>query len=420
MPWLLAGYMWLYLHRPFEYWTFLGTLQIERMYMLGIMVAWLVSPGKLWPSNRLHGAFLYFTAVLFICWAASPYPQDLGQKILEDYIKVGVFFVLLVTTIRDERGLRQMLTFYFAALFLYQCHSLLEFINGRYEYRMGTVRMKAVDLTYGDPNTFAATLLHALPFLIPFWVTPREKPGRWTVAGYTGLSLLCMLLTGSRRAFIGLIFLGGIVALRSRHRWKLLLLGLLLAPAAFTVLPDNLKNRFLTIIDPSYGPSNATTSRDSRLLFFQIGMQLWSDNPLTGVGPAAFALAAKTGLQAHNLYAQTVAEMGTLGLSALLLMVFCFWKNAREARRLLREHPWWEDGFASGVVQNAWLAVVLLLFMGLGGHNLYRYNWLWFGAFQLTALGILRRRAAEEAAWIAMPAEAEAGEEEPVGYHYAL
>ena len=48
------------------------------------------------------------------------------------------------------------------------------------------------------------------------------------------------------------------------------------------------------------------------------------------------------------------------------------------------------------VARNGWTAVVLLLFMGLGGHNLFRYNWLWFGAFQLIALHIARQRARAE------------------------
>jgi len=35
--------------------------------------------------------------------------------------------------------------------------------------------------------------------------------------------------------------------------------------------------------------------------------------------------------------------------------------------------------------------------MGLGGHNLYRYTWLWFGAFQAIALDCMRRSAPETA-----------------------
>ena len=30
MIWMLGGYMWLFVHRPFEVWPWLGDLQIER------------------------------------------------------------------------------------------------------------------------------------------------------------------------------------------------------------------------------------------------------------------------------------------------------------------------------------------------------------------------------------------------------
>jgi O-antigen ligase len=401
MPWLLAGYVWLYLHRPFEYWTFLGTLQIERLYMIFTIIVWMVTPGKRLPSNRLHLAFLYFTIALFTCWVVSPYPQELGEQIWEDHCKVAVFYVLVLTSIHDEAGLRRMLTAYFVALFLYQSHSLLEFICGRYEFRQGTVRMKGVDTTFGDPNTFTATILHAMPFLLPFWFVPKKKNERTAIVGYVLLGLLCILLSRSRRAFLGILFMAVVLMVRSKRRWSLLLLAMLFSPVGFFFLPDTIRDRILTLVDSSYGSQIAIDSRDSRLKFFLIGMDLFNQHPITGVGPAAFALAAGTGLQSHNLYAQTAAEMGFLGVSALVFIVFCFWRNSREMARLYRQHPWWEQDFVYHVGRSAWLAIVLLLFMGAGGHNLYRYNWLWFGAFQIMALQVARRRAADPVAALA-------------------
>jgi hypothetical protein len=35
----------------------------------------------------------------------------------------------------------------------------------------------------------------------------------------------------------------------------------------------------------------------------------------------------------------------------------------------------------------------LMLLMGWAGHNLYRYNWQWFAAFQAIALHCVRARA---------------------------
>ncbi len=41
------------------------------------------------------------------------------------------------------------------------------------------------------------------------------------------------------------------------------------------------------------------------------------------------------------------------------------------------------------------MSILLLLFKGYSDHNLYRYTWLWFGAFQAMALQAMRARHEE-------------------------
>jgi O-antigen ligase len=161
---------------------------------------------------------------------------------------------------------------------------------------------------------------------------------------------------------------------------------------------EDLQTRFETIFDSSAGPSNARTSAQFRWLAVVKGLELFAQSPFTGTGPSTFAKASGYELQAHNLYAQTLSEMGLLGLISLIAMVLCFWLNSREIGRLYRSHPWWEKDFTFHVGRVAWVAVLLLLFMGAGGHNLFRYNWLWFAAFQICAVHVARRRAIAESA----------------------
>jgi hypothetical protein len=92
-------------------------------------------------------------------------------------------------------------------------------------------------------------------------------------------------------------------------------------------------------------------------------------------------------------------------------MVLCFWMNAREIGRIYRTHPWWQKDFTFHVGRIAWVAVLLLLFMGAGGHNLFRYNWLWFAAFQICAVHLARRRAVAESLALRRPPQAEPTEE---------
>ena len=84
MIWLLGGYMWLFVHRPFEVWPVLGALQIERVYMLVMLVVWLVSPGKGWVPNRIHCAMAFFTLLLTASWLLSPY---MDQPLCTDAIE---------------------------------------------------------------------------------------------------------------------------------------------------------------------------------------------------------------------------------------------------------------------------------------------------------------------------------------------
>src|SRR5262245_26286491 len=196
MIWLLGGYLWLFVHRPFEVWPSLGALQVERGYVLVMVLVWLVTPNKVALPNRVHLALAFFTAVLTAAWLLGPYADNpVCKDVVENYFKVVVFYVLVVTTVRDEKGLRLLVLMYLGAVGLYMAHSALEFVNGRYQWRMGVRRMIGVDVTYSDPNAFATTLLYALPLTLPFWLErPRRLP-RWLLLGFCLAACGCILLT---------------------------------------------------------------------------------------------------------------------------------------------------------------------------------------------------------------------------------
>src|SRR5262245_17386689 len=189
MHWLLGGCMWLFIHRPFEYYPWLGDLQVERVYVLLMLVAWAVMPGKGLVANRLHAAFAGFVLAAVTCWAASPF-RDQCSEVVEHLGKVAVFYILFVTSVRDEEGLRRMLLLYLVAVGLYMSHSLLEYCNGRFEYRMNTARMIGVDVTYRDPNSLASTLLLALVMALPFWSRAKTLGARLPLLAFTAVVCL--------------------------------------------------------------------------------------------------------------------------------------------------------------------------------------------------------------------------------------
>jgi O-antigen ligase len=256
--------------------------------------------------------------------------------------------------------------------------------------------MIGVDTTLGDPNSFGASIVFALPIAVALWnAGVGGKPGKWLLAGYVGLSCLCILLTGSRSSLLGLLLWFTIVIWGTKYRITAMVGFAALAPLAFIALPESLQTRFETIVNPEVGPANARESGEGRWLGLELGLKQWSNNPLSGIGPGAWRPANNTKIESHNLYGQLVGETGTLGLMAFLSLLACFWMNLRTIRRIRQEVPEWRQDLIFTLPSSIGVAVFLLLFMGNFGHNLFRFTWLWYGGFVIIARHCLARRLAE-------------------------
>jgi hypothetical protein len=385
MRWLLIGYMFLFIDRPFEVWPWLGDLHIERLYMLFTLAVWMLYPHKRWLPNAQHAAYGAFALAVLLCWGLSPW-ADRGQLVVENWFKIVVFYFLMVTTIHDEEGLKQIAVGFLVVMGLYLLHSFREYLGGRHTYRMGIARMMGVDDSLGDPNSFGASIVFALPIVVAVWMAGiGGRWGRWLLVGYVGLSCLCILLTGSRSSLLGLIVWFAIIIWRTRYRFPALAAFALAAPLAFFALPDSLQTRFETIINPDVGPANAKESGEGRLQGLLTGLELWQANPLAGVGPGAWRPATGTKIESHNLYGQLLGELGTLGALAFLAVLLTFGRNWLTIQRIRDQVPQWRNDLVFTLPSAVGVGVLLLLFMGNFGHNLFRFTWLWYGGFLIIA-----------------------------------
>jgi hypothetical protein len=399
MIWLLIGYMFLFVHRPFEVWPVLGDMHLERVYMLMTLAFFAVSPQKRWKSNFQNAAYVAFAVAVVVCWLMSPW-MDKGQDTVENWFKIFVFYVLLVSVVNDEESLRRIVFAFLVIMCLYMMHSLWEYRNGRHTFRMGIARMIGVDQTLGDPNSFGGSIVYALPLVLAFWRCQPTFRVKAFLLFYVMLSAGCVLLTGSRSSFLGLLVWCLYAVLVSKQRWKVILPLLLAAPLVWTLLPPSLQTRFETIIDPSVGPANAIESGESRWDGLFTGIELFGKNPLTGIGPGAWRVATGKLLESHNLYGQLLGELGGLGGAAFFLILIGFLLNLRWQRKhnanAIRDGPC----FCYEVTMAIGVAVLLMLFEGNFGHNLFRFNWLWYGGFVILNRHCVsvRAEAAEEKA----------------------
>lgn len=386
MIYLLIGYMWLFIHRPFEVWPWIGAFHVERVYMLATIAYWAFCAPKTWIPCRSHFAVFLLAITFFF---ASQFGSYATFAYVENWFKVLVFYVLLVTSVRDQRDLKLLVTGFVCLTAIYELHSLREYFNGRGVYRMGTWRMVGVDLTRNDPNSFGATVNYALPFLLPAWTLAHTKWQYLTIIAFAVLAATCIILTGSRSSFAALLVLLLIASMVSKYRWRILPLLIILPPIVWASLSGNLQDRYMSLIDPSKGVGAAQESAEGRTASFWYGMNSFAENPLFGAGLGSYR--AKTGFATHNIYNQAMGELGFFGLLVLLGFAWAFFGDFLEARRLLADKDDRDSLFLYRICVAASASCLLLFLLGWGGHNLMRYNWLWFGGFSGAAVLLLRR-----------------------------
>ncbi|MBL8793096.1 MAG: O-antigen ligase family protein [Planctomycetia bacterium] len=394
MIWLLIGYMFLFVHRPFEIWPILGTVRIELLYMIMVGSVWLAAPHKRLRFNALHIALFCFAAAVLFCSLLSPW-SDHCLDVIDPYFKFLIYYLMLVTVVQDEENLQRLLYAFLGFMALYMLHSLWEYMHGRYVHRMGIARMVGVDSTRSDPNAFASSILLSLVFVPVLWRSAQSRAARCALAGYLALSVLCINLTGSRGSFVGMVLWAAVVIWQSEWRKTLAFASIAAAPLLFMALPETLQNRFETIINPDAGPKNAQLSSEARIIGFNLGIQLLQDNPLSGIGPGAWRPATGRKLESHNLYGQLMGEMGGLGLVTFAGLLLAYAINVLRIRRRCREYGNPQRDFLYQLAGAVGLGIVLLLFTGNFGHCLFRFNWALYAAFLAIAADCLERRESD-------------------------
>ncbi len=392
IKYFLIGYMFLFIYRPFEVYPILGYIHLERLWMFATLGYYFFS--KTIQKNKIHGIVpvISFFCVMLLTVVVSE-DIDAWYKTVEGYFKYLVFYFVLASSVTDEEEFINIVYAYIAIMFIYEAKSLYEyFVHGRHVFRMGIRRLIGIDKSGGDPNTFAASIVYSLPFAYALY--QRLKGGddvKWNMRlliAFGAVSIICIVMTGSRAGFVSLALCASLFWFRSHNKLKSLIVICIVAAVTWNFMPQEKKVRIETIIDPEAmleGPEaekfrkSAEESAESRGKGFRDGYQLLMKSPVLGFGAGSFKMArGKVGddaaMQAHNMYGQLMGELGVLGVLAFLVYLG---KVISMNMTILRHSELNLASFAEACV----MGIILLLFNGYAAHNLYRFNWLWIAAF---------------------------------------
>jgi O-antigen ligase len=399
---LLCGYMFLSIERPWEIWETLGEIRFERIYMIALIIFFTIWSHKQFKWHVLHYWIIGF---LLLHFALAPFAFN-GQGAVDqgfEYFKMVLFYFLIVSTINNKFELRYFVFAFILSMSVYMVHSLREFILGRHVFRMDITRMIGVDQTYGDPNAFSASVVFSLPFLLALWRTETRRLFQAGYLLYGALAAVCIVLTGSRAGFVclSLFLVLSVWSLAAKKRFLWMGAVVLAMMLFLALIPEEKRTRIETLWNPEAGPTSAQASAEGRIEGLKSGLRMFLARPLTGVGAGkenfiGYRIHYDDGSpnQAHNLLGELLGEFGVLGGLVFLGQVAALVVTARSVQKLARVWPGEFDPFLAAVSTACIHTVLLLLASGFFGHNLYRPHWLWIAAWTILAENFAHAEAA--------------------------
>lgn len=398
--WIVVGYLFLFIFRPYEFKPVLGEYHIERIYMIVLLIATFLSQKKRYIPHMISRSVIVFFLVMIVSAISGIYPSH-SYEFLQDYFKLIVFYFIIVLVIQNENELTKFVLSYIGVMFLYTSKSAWEFfINDRYNWAMGLKRMGGVDSTYGDPNAFAASIVYSLPFL---WAMIQYKfSNQWIrrmLWAYSLVAILCIVSTGSRSGMVSALFFMLLVWFGSSKKLKLLVTLVFALTITWNIMSEKHQARFESIFVKGVVSAGADVSAESRIEMLKIGVQMFKKFPALGVGPGNFRYGwslfdIDLQMNAHNMYGMLLGELGFLGALSFVFLFYAIFSthicNIRKAKLLPLD-----DSALILISVASMQAMLILLFNGNFGGNLYRYNWLWIGAIGVLSSFFIQKKAQE-------------------------
>jgi O-antigen ligase len=283
-------------------------------------------------------AIVALGAIIVLTLPFSIWPGGSAKVFTDIYVKIILIFALMMSTITTPRRVRQMTWIMMVASGYIASRAVFDYVRGVNLVEGDRVR-GAVGGMFENPNDLA---LNLVTFLAPtlFVIFQDRKPSRRLFASVLAAAMLAAIVcTKSRSGFLGLIAMGAVVMYYTA-RVKPAVVGVVMIAGlmALPAMPDSFWNRMDSIVNAD---EDQTGSRAARLRLFDQGIQVFMDNPITGIGAGQFKNYNAPGVVekwrvTHNVWLQVAAELGLLGLATFGFLVIRAYTANFAAMRMLR------------------------------------------------------------------------------------
>ncbi|MGA8104237.1 MAG: O-antigen ligase family protein [Candidatus Acidiferrales bacterium] len=368
--------------RPGELYDQIAFLHIERTLAILVLMSFIMRVKKIeWPTVTKTLFFFWFT--MFLSVPLSIWPSDSLSNVIA-FGRLMIYHILIVNLVQTEKRFKGFLLVYTLLIGWVAASSLIAFSQGIiYHGTEAVERAEALNSFGGNPNSLGTTMVVSLP-LVMLLLTKKSGIARLISLAVIVLNVATVIFTGSRTAFVALIFLIMVAPLLRKKGLLYVPVAVLLVAMVWVATPQAYKERYLSVEQ-----RDKDVSYELRLTTWSAGWRMFKDRPITGIGMGEFGVANGTKYwpdrarprwyNAHSLYLQTISELGIIGAIGFLIFLIQFFKlNGRQQRRLEphKEIPAYIRLFPYACN----MTLIGLLFEGYAGHDLYRSAWYMMAA----------------------------------------
>lgn len=385
---------------------FLATLRFELILGLALIVIVGFEMNQRKPEIGRARSILVTIGLLFVAMiiqlplAADP---EMANKIFMDrVIKFAFLTCFMVVMIESPRYLKLFLAAFLFSVFYITLESTEGLVSGALVWQnQGINRLHGAVPIYEHPNSLGGVAMGSLPFVAFLFSRVKSWLVRLGLLALTGTSLICVVYSGSRTVYVGLLAFGLWWLFQSEKKGKFLLYGAVAGAIGLSMLPQEYIERFKSI----GGHEKEGQSKATRIVILKDAWIILQENPL-GVGVASFPAVRLERFNrkqdTHNLYLEVATNLGWQGLAVFLALVWVMMLEFRRTmfgfraqiqqlvragkvsglppplRRRIVAHV--EDlRFMIASAQAAGGFIFVRLVLGLFGMDLYEVYW-WFGA----------------------------------------
>ena len=386
----------------------LGAIRFD-LLLMGLVLIFSFMERKKVADHRDHSTKYLWGIVGFVI-LSLPFVMWPGSVIRSgsvNFLKVVVFYFFTVLIINNESRLKTLiLVFLLCTFFRFLEPAILHITTGYWGSGAASIfkgkiqvlrRLSGAPHDVINPNQLAWVVVSTIPFLYYLgWHGKHYLKILSAVVASIGVYVL--MLTGSRSGLITLIIT--LIAIlfygQTKKKFKRVAIGLMiLIPVAIVIsgmLSPDLRTRYLSTFE---GGLPGSESAAGRIRGLERGISTLGVRILVGhgLGTSLETNANITGeaVISHNLYLETVQEIGLFGLCLFLLYVRGMWRNLRDAKTIFRDalpKKHWMEALTKAV--QVW--IIMDVFYSFTCFGLNSWEWYLFGGISVALLRVARQK----------------------------